>query len=115
LSAVSPDLLIVSTGSNNTHGHPAQDVVRAGTRSGALVMCTEVTAQCHRPGFQFVLGNAPVISRPRGVSCAGDVRVTVSSRSISVDPPANSHIGRVMSWSSPMCRGDVSDDNDESG
>jgi competence protein ComEC len=110
LAAVSPDRLIVSTGSHNVYGHPAKGVIRSGTRAGALVMCTEVTPQCHTLHNGAVASGLAAAPRPRGAECAGDMKVTVSSEDYSVSPTAKAHANRVVGWSAPMCRNNLGSD-----
>ena len=120
---LAPRVVIVSVGTNNTHGHPRSDVIQAISARGIKVICTQITKQCCddleslRPGVLQPLThfsrsspirdvNARKISR--NVACAGSVRAIVSDEDIVVDR-VDEHQGAVdrlanLKQGHPLCR-----------
>jgi beta-lactamase superfamily II metal-dependent hydrolase len=98
--AINPRVVIVSVGTNNTHGHPRANVIQTISALGIKVICTQITKQCCdnleslRPGvlqplthFSRSSPTQDVNSRgnSRNVACAGSVRAIVSDEEIVVD------------------------------
>jgi competence protein ComEC len=87
---------VVSVGTINQHGHPRPSTVSALRSSGAHVLCTQVTRQCHddlehlRPGVRRA--DYPSQSRgdpdftgsggSRNVACAGTVVAEIGSQEV---------------------------------
>jgi len=84
LSALSPECLFVSVGTNNNYRIPQRQYLFSAAAMGAIVCCSELTDRCGQfhsgrdvyPG-SMMLG----ISKPQGaVQCRGSMRVTVSAQ-----------------------------------
>ncbi len=91
--AISSQVAIISVGTSNTHGHPREEVVKALTKRGTVVACTQFTRQCNggvydleflRPGvLQPQLhpcqssGSADLTDRgnSRNLACAGTIKL----------------------------------------
>ncbi|MBM4094905.1 MAG: MBL fold metallo-hydrolase [Planctomycetes bacterium] len=94
--AVRCKFAVVSVGTSNPYGHPKRAVVSALTASGACVVCTQITRQCHddleqlRPGVRRPdypsqsRGGRDLTSggRSRNVACAGTVISEVGPESV---------------------------------
>jgi competence protein ComEC len=94
IEAVRPAFLVISVGSANTYGHPAERAVAAARAVGARVMCTEATGKC------------ALINPDNGrVACAGTIVLTVGSGGVvSVTPTPSAHAKRMTSLSlTPLC------------
>ncbi len=82
---------IISVATSNQYGHPREDVVRAMTSSGAIVICTQMTRLCHsdlesiRPGVLRQFGSCASRASTdrtaggssRNVACAGTIEAEV--------------------------------------
>lgn len=89
---------VVSVGSSNGNGHPKPDHMAAISRSGASVLCTQITPRCHedlerlRPGI--VASDLPGRSSAKpeltqagcskNIACAGSVFVEIGPNHINV-------------------------------
>lgn len=96
--AVTCRYAVVSVGTSNQHGHPDEEHIHAIRRSGATVLCTQLTSKCCddpeqcRPGV--IRPTPPSSSRPnedltsggnsRNVACFGTVIVEVGEHGVSV-------------------------------
>lgn len=45
---VSPDYVVVSTGTDNTYDQPNREHLLEAVQMGATIICTQMTPQCHR-------------------------------------------------------------------
>jgi competence protein ComEC len=121
--ALDPHIVIVSVGTNNTHGHPRADVIQTISAHGIKVLCTQITKQCCddleslRPGVLHPLThlsrsspNRDVNSRgnSRNVACAGSIRAIISDEEIVVDrlDEHQSAVDRLanLDQGHPLCR-----------
>ncbi len=115
--AVKPEVAIISVGTTNNHGHPREDIVRALTKCGAKVMCTQVTKKCSDD-----LESVRSISLPKryagasskaacftgggnskNVACAGTIRVKIDEKEVDIEHFA-AHQALVEKIQSPLCR-----------
>ncbi len=119
---VAPKVVIFSTGTANAYGHPDADMVRNATASGAKVICTQITSQCHpdleqlRPGVLtpvFPSLSTPLLQlnnrgRSLNVACASTVIATISSDAVTI-AGIDSHQAAVdrlpARGGHPLCRG----------
>lgn len=106
LSAVSPSYVVISTGTNNPHGHPSAIVVSR-SASQSSILCTQVTAAC----FGFASREERETSAARSAiatltatHCADTVYVEFGSNGYTVDPSSSVHRTRVQSWPHPLCQ-----------
>ena len=84
---VSPAHALISVGTDQTFGHPLPELVRALRGAGAVVMCTQITAQCakkpdalpNRTVLPLAQLTDPTHLAPSGSACAGTVAVVVST------------------------------------
>ena len=92
LATVRPREVIVSVGTNNQHGHPLAAVVGAARLSGARVMCTEATAQCH-----------PALTG--SVQCAGDIVLSTATAGTgyTISPDPLTHHKSIVRLNQPLC------------
>jgi beta-lactamase superfamily II metal-dependent hydrolase len=106
LNAIDPAWMVVSVGTTNQHGHPSSTWIRTATVRGTRVICTQLTAQCHRSIDS--LGGA-VLPRdqslyevaPNGVACAGTIIYDTES---GVVLRSDLHQTRLSRLRTPMCR-----------
>ena len=89
--AVKPDILVISTGTRNTYGHPHASWINEATNSGIRVMCTQATPRC---------GAVPVADHP----CAGNIALHLDSGRVSPDVEKHE---RSMRSLIPLCRPDL--------
>jgi competence protein ComEC len=109
LSAASPSYVIISTGSNNQHGHPSAEVVNQ-SASHASVLCTQVTPGCF--GFLSRIDRQSLAARSAIAAittpyCADTVYVEVQAGGFTINPPLGAHLARVQSWPHPLCQAAV--------
>lgn len=97
LASIRPKALVVSTGTNNAHGHPRPQVIRAAVAVNSRVLCTQATPHCGA-------------ERPGPYSCAGSISVALESGVIA--PSESEHQVRMIPLS-PMCKSVVSTDEGE--
>jgi hypothetical protein len=95
---------VISVGTVNPHDHPHPAAIEAIVRSGATVMCTQITNKCCddlgalRPGVlvpsEFSLSSTPAKlthgGRPKNIACAGSVIAEISDQGVAV-PALNAH------------------------
>jgi hypothetical protein len=95
LEAVDPEIVILSVGTENVHGHVRPEVFAAlGARWGRKCgikrfVCTQITRTCLRPAESC--GPA---------ACGGDVEVRIGDRlpdRIEVIPAGPDHLSRILS------------------
>jgi competence protein ComEC len=85
---VRPKVVIISAGTTNRYGHPAEATVREARAAGARVMCTQATPRCSAPAGT---------ERP----CAGDVTLHLDSGRVAPDEVTH---GASMMALRPLCR-----------
>jgi competence protein ComEC len=111
--AVRPAFALVSVGSSNDYGHPHPVLVQALRRSGARILCTQLTLQCAAP-LGAVAGGAvlprlrelPMLSSS-GVGCAGTVAVMMSDGAAPTVLRLGEHqtaVDGLMAGHHPLCR-----------
>lgn len=102
----------VSVGSHNRYGHPRSEILEVLRAKGVVVMCTQITPQCHqgRPLVELSPGVIPpeehsLSARPggRGIACAGTVVATLSSDGIEVQREQEHQSAVGYRLRSPMC------------
>jgi len=114
LTAVNPDIVVISTGTSNRYGHPAHLVVSDAVSHGASVLCTQVT-----PGCFGYLSRAErnsddgqsVVSQISSPHCAGTIEVECWAHTHTVAPSQANHRERVLSWPQPLCAAHKSHNN----
>lgn len=80
--------VVVSAGTGNTYTHPREAHLQAAIRSGASIVCTQITPQCHAdPGALGLAvlqpANLPAsCSSGSGVGCAGTIQVDVTKTGV---------------------------------
>ncbi|MFI7283483.1 ComEC/Rec2 family competence protein [Micromonospora chersina] len=95
LAACKPGVVVVSAGSRNGHGHPAQPTLDAVRDSGARLMCTEVTTRCHS-----------LAGTGGALPCTGDIEMRIDATGeIDVSPSAGRHLRVISRWDQPQCIG----------
>jgi competence protein ComEC len=106
LAAVQPRFVVISTGANNTHGHPSVRVVHQAA-SQTSVLCTQVTSGC----FGFASRADRQTNEARSIidglqtsHCAGTVYVECRAGSYTVLPSPSDHGRRIDEWPQPLCR-----------
>ncbi len=120
--AVQCRFAVVSVGTSNQYGHPKGAVISALTSSGARVVCTQITRQCHneleqlRPGVRRPdypsqsRGSQDLTTggRSRNVACAGTVISQIGPESVIIqrlDDHQHGVDGLTVSASGhPLCR-----------
>lgn len=92
--ALRTEVAIFSVGSVGKPKHPRQEVVTKLRNVGSIVLCTEITNQCHyaphllKPGVlqpQTVLGRAMNQPTKQWVACAGTIQVAITNDGCQVD------------------------------
>jgi len=97
---ISPGVVIVSVGSNNSFTHPCDETIGALRRIGIPVMCTEITPQCCsdleriRPGVVAPMWPSrstdqvrmTKAGRSKDVACAGTIVAEVSDTHVHISP-----------------------------
>lgn len=82
---VEADSVIVSAGTDNAYGHPKRDHLVEAVRSGATVICTQMTSQCHHDVHSLKPSLLPLANLPAecglnsGVGCGGTIVAQLSS------------------------------------
>jgi competence protein ComEC len=106
LEAVQPKLVVISTGTENSYGHPSHRVITSASAC-ATVLCTQVTSGC----FGFISRDQRKSREARShvedldtTHCAGTVCIDCWSDSYSIRPTLDEHDLRIRRWSQPMCR-----------
>ncbi len=122
---LNPAIAIISVGTSNAYGHPRPEVITALQKSGAVVMCTQITSQCCRdleplrPGVLRPLRlickseasrDATSAGNSRNVACAGTILAIVETNRVTVDR-LNEHQAAVDNLAAarksgvlPLCR-----------
>lgn len=113
-------LVVFSVGTNNSYGHPLQEVVDSVRKAGAAAACTQVTPRCApdpksvAPGLMppehYRVGAARCALPPRGkhgAGCIGSVRIELRGGAAHV--PALAEHQRLVDGATrlgwrPMCR-----------
>lgn len=88
LAAIDPRHVVVSAGGRVSH--PALETLRTAAAYDCRVMCTEVTAHCHR-------GPAD----PQ--HCAGSIAFELRGEFLEVIPSISEHTARIRGLDSPVC------------
>jgi competence protein ComEC len=92
IATCAPEIVIVSAGSRNTYGHPAQSTLDAVRESRARLACTQVTQRCHS-----------LADTPR-LSCGGSVELHIDrSGGVEVAPSLDVHMKVIHGWDRPQC------------
>jgi competence protein ComEC len=98
LDLINPSIAIVSVGSDNSYGHPAESSLSLlnGRAPRLRYLCTQATKRCH-PSLEGA-------GRTRA-SCAGtiEVKVDASNGAISVTPNAQDHAAIIKQFDVPWC------------
>ena len=115
LAAISPDVVVVSVGTNNTHNHPLPEsfeCLRA-TVPAARVLCTQVTPRCAPNAAevrQAVIerlppenGNGNSFRNVNACPCAGTVIVAMSETGLRVSPTLEQQAQVRELFPTPMC------------
>lgn len=95
ISRVSPNLIVLSVGTNNRDNHPHPNTLSMLKTYGARFVCTQATRRCHsllRPP-----GN-------RATACAGTVEVLLKDGLFSVKPEVAEHDVVIDLFDNPQCR-----------
>ena len=113
---------VVSVGTNNSYGHPRQEVIAAMRRAGALPICTQMTGQCandlesqRRKALPIIIPSRSVSredinsnGNSRNVPCAATVLVELKSDKIVIQRLSDHQamIDRLTKSQSqpPLCR-----------
>lgn len=116
IDAVEPSVVVISVGSTNSYGHPANSVLEAlRSRQGHLrMLCTQATPKCHS-GLQEVAATARSLlsdnsrgghsfRRSDACPCAGHVTVRLSSAGVDISPTLSEHESIIDLFESPQCR-----------
>lgn len=80
--------LIVSAGTGNTYPHPREAHLQAAIQSGASIVCTQITPQCHADPGALGLAVLQPANLPAscgsgsGVGCAGTIQVDVTKSGV---------------------------------
>jgi competence protein ComEC len=106
LNAIDPAWLVVSVGTANQHGHPSSEWIKAAVTRKTRVICTQLTAQCHR---RINTLGAAVLPRdlsiyatePKGVACAGTIIYSTDNGAVFRSDLHQTHVSQLHS---PMCR-----------
>lgn len=111
-SVVSAKYVVVSAGSDNTYDHPRPEHLAAAKASGAVVMCTQITPQCHAR-FSEVAPSVllPVLlpsdcTQERGVGCAGTIQADIAADGVEVHRfgEHQAAIDGRLAGQTPLCR-----------
>lgn len=113
-AAVRPQAVIVSVGSRNRYGHPAQDTLAAIQRHAVDVraLCTEINPICRGAAAapDSAIARLPVASlrglggRPGAARCAGTVALDITGDRWLLSPSVEEHGGVIDLLEHPMCR-----------
>ncbi|MEP7114352.1 MAG: MBL fold metallo-hydrolase [Ilumatobacteraceae bacterium] len=91
LDILEPQVVIVSVGATNTHGHPSVDFFGAVGQRATRLLCTQATAACVAPG------GSPGV-------CAGTVRIhSDGSGQVAVVPDTPNHLAVVAAFGNAQC------------
>lgn len=106
LDAVDPAWMVVSVGTGNRYGHPSGDWIRTAAARKTRAICTQLTAQCHRPLDDVsgaVLPRDPLIytRMPSGIACGGTIMFNTEDGVVS---RADLHQAQISRLRTPMCR-----------
>lgn len=120
--AVRAEFGIISVGTNNTYGHPRQEVMSALLRAKVIPICTQMTSQCCNdleaqrghslplllPSRSVMTRDMSTANRSRNVSCAGTILVEFQEQSVVIQR-FNDHQDLVKQLKNhptgrPMCR-----------
>lgn len=96
---ISPDHVIVSVGTSNTHGHPTPGTVETLSDLGVCVMCTQMTEQCCQDLEQLrgkllkpssfsaskATSDYTQSGRSRNVACAGSIVAKVGTDQVELE------------------------------
>lgn len=119
VARVSPEVVVISVGTNNVHGHPLPEsfaCVRA-ARPNARVLCTQVTPRC-MPDVAGVRDQAMALVAPENANgnsyhnpnacpCAGTVVVQISEDGLTVLPTAEQQAPIRELFATPQCIDDM--------
>ncbi len=75
---------VISVGSNNSHNHPDPDTIDALRKSGATVLCTQITTQCYDHIRTLPEGTGFFRRSGTGITCAGTVVAEITETGIVV-------------------------------
>jgi len=115
LAAVSPEVVVISVGTNNTHGHPLPDSIHciSSANHDTRVLCTQATLRCTpspsgvRDAVMDVLPDTccrgASAQSTRACPCAGTVIVELSEAGVVVIPSPEEHMKARSLFGSPMC------------
>lgn len=93
VAAANPNLVVISAGTGNSHGHPSRTSIAAVRSIGSRVICTQVTARCHA-----------LLPGGSQTACGGTVAVRIDKAGrYSVSPSVEAHATVVAGWSTPLC------------
>lgn len=113
---VKAEYVVVSTGTDNTHGHPKQEHLLEAVTQGATVICTQMTPQCHADVKSVKPSLLPLIHHPAecglnsGVGCGGTIVAELNSTGVKIER-IREHQGKVNALTqiqSPLCRSSLS-------
>lgn len=111
-SVVKSDFVVVSAGTDNSYGHPKREHLLEAISSGATVICTQITPQCHPDVYSLKPSLLPLVHHPSecglnsGVGCGGTVVAELNSSGVSIERLIE-HQNRVDGLSVaqvPLCR-----------
>lgn len=122
VDAVDASLAVVSVGSTNRYGHPAEETISAlysgGTRATRF-MCTQLNAKCLAGTLTVDPSSLPFASRVgasgegKGLPCAGSIEIALGEDGYSTSPTEAEHAAVVDQLTrTPLCRRDVVDDGE---
>lgn len=109
---VKPDHVVVSVGTDNTYGHPISEHLFEAVASGATIICTQITPQCHREVQSIKPSLLPLAHLPaecannNGVGCGGTIVAELNATGVIVER-LREHQDKVDTLSnaqSPLCR-----------
>lgn len=122
---VSPEVAVVSVGTNNGHEHPRKPQMEAIRGRNCRLLCTQLTTRCHvaplthreealehvggvtYPYRHLVVPGDPKLYRPKTeVPCAGSMVAWLDTQgTLGFEPPAGGwHDNLVMRLDHPMCQ-----------
>jgi competence protein ComEC len=87
MAALTPHIVAVSVGAENSYGHPGDGLLEAIKRGSGTLMCTQATAKC--------------TDRPQ--SCAGSIQLRIAGGVLVPEPTVAAHRSRVHLLSQPQC------------
>lgn len=109
---VQAEFVVVSAGTDNRHGHPNAEHLMEAVKSGAKVVCTQMTHQCHRDlnkvGRSLLpnLEHAAACQLGRGVGCGGTIVAELRSNGVSIRrfSEHQQQVDRLAAPHTPLCR-----------